>query len=71
MVRSPQESVRHEYGDAWSVQGGMTISWYKYFHLFLDSGFRRNDDPASSVIPGKAVGRDPESRILPCALRAT
>lgn len=30
----------------------------------LDSGFRRNDGSASLVIPGKAAGRDPESRIL-------
>jgi hypothetical protein len=28
----------------------------------LDSGFRRNDVSASFVIPGKAAGRDPESR---------
>jgi hypothetical protein len=30
----------------------------------LDSGFRRNDRRSRDVIPGKAVGRDPESRIL-------
>jgi hypothetical protein len=30
----------------------------------LDSGFRRNDASASFVIPGKAAGRDPESRRL-------
>jgi RNA polymerase sigma-70 factor (ECF subfamily) len=28
----------------------------------LDSGFRRNDGQENQVIPGKAVGRDPESR---------
>jgi hypothetical protein len=28
----------------------------------LDSGFRRNDGSALFVIPGKAAGRDPESR---------
>jgi hypothetical protein len=28
----------------------------------LDSGFRRNDGFASFVFPGKAEGRDPESR---------
>jgi hypothetical protein len=44
----------------------MTISWQKYSQLSLDSGFRRNDDPASLVIPGKAAGRGPESRIRLC-----
>jgi hypothetical protein len=28
----------------------------------LDSGFRRNDERGRGVIPGKAAGRDPESR---------
>jgi hypothetical protein len=46
----------------------MTISWQKHSQLFLDSGLRRNDNPASLVIPGKAAGRDPESRILSCTL---
>lgn len=32
----------------------------------MDSGFRQNDGAASLVIPGKAVGRDPESRIVLC-----
>jgi hypothetical protein len=34
------------------------------FNLYytLDSSFRWNDDNATSVIPGKAAGRDPESR---------
>jgi hypothetical protein len=27
-----------------------------------DSGFRRNDERGGIVIPGKAAGRDPESR---------
>jgi hypothetical protein len=36
----------------------------------LDSGFRRNDERGRSVIPGKAVGRDPESRILLCTRHA-
>ena len=38
----------------------------KYAQLSLDSGFRRNDSPALLVFPGKAAGRDPESRILLC-----
>lgn len=42
----------------------MPIFWYKSFQTLVDSRLRGNDDFASFVIPGEAIGCDPESRLL-------